>query len=197
MGTKAFQLFIRLPEFLYIINPIIESLKLEPILQRLRNNPVQFMPTEQPVTVEKIESTNSDRMYLAITKTAVESLDPRNFRPAQLGWIKIDFPREKNTILLMTDIGIKTDWYEDDIRYENKELMKICNKFISRLKRKLNFPVRSYNINYPETINIRSDIGYGQSAKDFFQHGGELMQDGVNNGRFIIGDIKNGNPMDI
>jgi hypothetical protein len=188
MSTKTFLCFLSLPEFLDIINPIIDSLQLEPILQRLRNQPVQFIPLERPITIEKIKEANADRLYLAIKKTSVESLDPRHFRPSQLGWIQIDFPREQNGVLLITDMGVKTHWYEGDIQYENNDLLKIYNRFINRFKKKLKFPVKGYNIKMPEMVSVDRGIGYGQSAKEFYQNGGELMQEGVNNGRFIIDD---------
>jgi hypothetical protein len=188
MSTRTFLCFIRLPQFLELINPIIDSLKLEPVLQRLRSDPIQLIPIERPITIEKIKNMNADRLYLAIKKTSVEGLDPHHFRPAHLGWIQIDLPREKKGILLMTDIGIKTDWYEGDEKYENKDLLKIYNKFISSLKKQLKFPAKIYFIGYPNSVRICDRIGYDQSAKDFLQQGGELMQYGVDTARFLIDD---------
>ena len=188
MSTRTFLCFIRLPRFIELINQIVELLELYPILQRLRGDPIQFIPIERPITIEKIKNTNADRLYLAIKKPSIECLDLHGFQPARLGWIQIDLPREKNGTLLMTDIGVKTDWYECDVKYENKELSRIFNKFISKLRSHMKHPIKIYFVGYPNSIKTYDKVWYDESAKDFFVNGGELMQYGISTARFIIED---------
>jgi hypothetical protein len=186
MSTRTFRFFARLPEFLEMVNELVGNLDLKIIFYKFRTGPSKFFTANTQITTEYIKKQKIDMIYLSKNDLDIDAVDPDNFAPGELGWIQVELPRENNNILLMSDIGIKTDWYdsEKEIIYDNKELLPLYNKFASKLRKKFKFPAKLYRIDNPKKLFICRGIGFTDAVQEFEKHGGELMQYGVLKQRF-------------
>lgn len=181
MSTRTFRFFVRLPEFLDMINELAKNLELYMILYRLMKLPQKLFIKQNDITLKDIQELCIDEIYLSKEKPDIDSVDPTEFAPGELGWIHIELPKENNNILYMSDIGVKTNWYDSvkKINFNNENLLPVYNKFTSKIKRNFKFPVRLYNIDNPQEIFVCRGIGFTEAVRNFEKEGGKLMQDGV------------------
>jgi len=189
MTTKTVQFFSQLDEFLIILRSVISNQKLYVILYRGGEKP-EIAEIETELNASVVYGFGASRVYLAKALPDMASIDPGNLRPAPLGWIQVDLPRERGAVLYMGQIAMKSDWLDREqgtIR-DNLELKKVYDRVTRQMKRHLISPVVAENV-VTGSKAIYRNIYYLLSAKAFAGTGGELMQEGVKNIRFSLPEM--------
>jgi hypothetical protein len=123
------------------------------------------------LTPECIDRIGARRLFLADRDFDVASATTDSRRA---GRILVDLPREQDNVLFMSEISVKTDWFDrkNGTTFDNPEVLKLYNKVASRFRRNIVFPVVGENIVLGGKALYRS-IGYTPSAKAFADQGGE------------------------
>jgi hypothetical protein len=82
-------------------------------------------------------------VYLTRAEPDLTLIDPDNPRPRQLGWVRIDVPREEGHALLLATIAAKSDWYDEvaDQMKEDKAAVDLFNTVTPFFRKRLRFPV--------------------------------------------------------
>lgn len=178
MASRILQFFVTENEFLEIINGVISELNLYPIYHlRIENSTIQLLNI--PLTLHEIHALKIKDIYLAEHKPDLKLLDPKAVRPGFFGWVEVVFPKEKDNVLYLADIGFKS---------ELKESLLLYNKVMRRIKKYLQFGVWFCDTAYTRSRFIKA-VGYTEGAKEYSQNEGELMQKGVLNARFLCSPL--------
>ena len=186
MTTKTTQFFSRLDEFLAILADITVRLGLHVILYKGGGEPVTYQ-VKSDITLSVVNEFHASRIYLAEFSPDMPSVDPCNLNPAAWGWIQVDLPKEKDSVLYMGQISIKSDWLDREhaIVRDNLNFVKKYNCVVNQMKKKFASPVVAENVVTTAKATYKN-IYYLPSAKVFAETGGQLMQEGVKNVRFSL-----------
>lgn len=184
MATENFQFFIDLSQLMEVLATVVSKLGLWLVLCRQGNEAeLVCFNIEDKNQLDRLS--NYDCIFIAITEPDISSIDCRDFSPAKFGWLQLDIPKENGNILYLSDLAVKTDWYDtvEKKTYENKELLKFYNKVKKLLKDNLSSPIFAMNTKTGGTATYK-DIAYADSAREWEKNGGELRQLGVGNVKF-------------
>jgi hypothetical protein len=99
--------------------------------------------------------------------------------------IQISLPYVSDQALFLSEIAVKTDWYDHATRerFVNDRLMPLFKNVKAYMVKNMISHVLAVNIVTGGKAEYL-DIKYTKAAKAFNENGGELMQQGVNNIRF-------------
>jgi hypothetical protein len=183
MATKVIQLFITLEEIISLIKTLVSDMQLKVFLYRGESQKEFKEITE--VTSESVENYQATKIFLALSEITIDQIDPDNISAAKLGLVQINLPVISDQTLMISDIAIKTDWYEGLLKYDNKDLVALFKKIKLFIVKNTKSPVLAKNI-VTGAEQLYPDIRYTEQAKNFYDLGGELMQKGLNNVRFEI-----------
>lgn len=184
MATKNFQFFIDLSQLMEFLASIVSKLGLWLILYRRgREAELVCFSLEDRNHVDRLS--NYDCIFISMTEPDINSIDEGEFAPAKYGWLQLDIPKENGNVLYLSDLAVKTDWYDavEKKTYENKELIKFYNKIKKILKDNLSSPIFAMNTKTGGTATYK-DMAYAESAREWEENGGELRQLGVENVKF-------------
>lgn len=194
MATRGISFFARPHEFAKILNEIIIDLKLHAVSAvRMRNEKIKMLDIPLDINI----LTQPTIFDIFLTEHKVENgILVADVNRAKEGWIQVVLPKEANGMLFEGNIGIKTDWYDEETNaiYDKKEKLSLFNKIARRLKKNFKYPVIGYDIRTGKSHTYQ--IGYTEEAKRFLKEGGQLVS-GINETdigtvRFAIdqGDIR-------
>ncbi len=186
MATRTVRFFSQPEEFLTILQRVVEVLGLIVIVFRKESEPVALQ-ADKLFTVDEIEGLGIWRLYLAQSDFDIASIGTTDFQPGRLSLLQIDLPRQCGNVLLIGQLAVKTDWFDERTGglSDNPRVMPFFKSVASRLRKHLMSPVLAENIMTGGKAVYRN-IGYTLSAKAFAEEGGEWMQEGVNNIRYRI-----------
>lgn len=190
MATRGTYFFARPQEFTDILNGVIRSLNLHVIYAiRMQNERVKLL--HPPLEVATLNQPSFYDIFLTDHKVE-EGILVADINRAKEGWIQVVLPKEVNGKLFEGNIGIKTDWYDEETQtiYDKKENLALFNKVARMIKKNFKYPVIGYDIQTGKSHTYQ--VGYTEAVKRFSKEGGELVQgDGYGCARFVIdaGDI--------
>lgn len=185
MSTRSTRFFAMEQEFLDILNEIIKSQKLYIIhFRRVRNATIKLI--DFPLELKRIKDMGIHDIYLGEKIPNFENIDPKNVLPALNGWVSITFPREIGKILYLGDLGVRSEWWDKnpEVIFDNPDCLKLFNKVATRLKKHLKFGMWICDTEF-HPIRLTKSIGFTKEVREFNSKGGELMQEGVLNIRYI------------
>lgn len=136
--------------------------------------------------VQETQEFGATRIYLAERGVGMSEINPNDLEPGRLGLIQVILPRKSGQILFMSEVAIKTDWIDSATgeRCENRKLLSLFKRVKTELVKNMMEPVIGENT-VTGGRSVYATIKYTRAAKEFFEAGGDLMQEGVNNVRFI------------
>lgn len=181
MASQRLKFFATPIEFLEILNKIISSLNLHAALaEGIKDARVQVLPL--PLNHKQ----NISDLFLT-DKAIKNGIPVSEVNFPKEGWIQIIPPKEKDAMLLYGWVAIKTDWHEENNKYENKDSIILFNKISRMIKKYLKYPVLGYDVLSGDSQPYK--IGYTEGAEKFEKDGGLLLQwgdDGFYSTRFAI-----------
>lgn len=184
MATKNFQFFINLEQLVNLLVGIVSKLDLWLILYRRgKQSELVLLDSIEDTPIDRISS--YDCVFIATTRPDISGIDVGALSPAKHGWLQLDLPKENGETLYLSDLAVKTDWYEvdDNKIHENRGLEKIYNKVKKEIRANLSSPVFAINTKTGRSATYK-DMAYASSAKKWEENGGELKQFGVENVKF-------------
>jgi len=107
-------------------------------------------------------------------------------QPLIYGFMVFVLPKIYNQILYSSALGIKYSWVDENNQtIVNQHAKNLFLRVQSDLAKLLFSPIAVKNV-YSDNILIVKNIGYTIGVKEWVTNGGELMQEGVKNNRFLL-----------
>ena len=189
MATKNFQFFVSVNEIADLLKNLVTKFGLWLVFYTGGVNP-QLVLAESLEALDELQNGKFVSVYLTSTKPDMSKVDAADFAPAQLGWLQVDLPKEDGTRLYLSELTVKTDWFD---RYTNKimenhQLEKLFSKIRRELKKDLKSPIWAKNIK-TQGVSCYKDMAYSEAVEDWEKKGGELLQQGVENVRFSTSEL--------
>jgi hypothetical protein len=185
MATNRVQFFSTLEELVTIIRNLVTDMNLSVFLYHGGSN--RAIKQIAHISIQELNDFNASRLYLAEPSVDINQIDPNDISAAQIGLIQVNLPYISGQTLFMAEIAVKTDWVDSATgnRLVNDQLMSLFKRMKPYLLKDMMAPVLGENIVTGGKTEY-STIKFTRAAKAFNENGGELMQPGVNNVRFII-----------
>ena len=184
MATKRVQFFSTLDELLVMLCRVVKALNLSVFLYR-GGSSAAIQQADCESMAQQIQAFGASRLYLAAAESVMSEINPKNLEPGRLGLIQVILPRESGRVLFMSEVAVKTDWTDrvTGERFENRQLLSLFKGVKKEILKDMMEPVLGVNI-VTGASSIDSTVKYTNTARAFFEGGGELMQEGVSNIRF-------------
>ncbi len=174
MATRGLYFFAKPNEFLEIINGIITSLNLHAVLAEGKKDAiVQELPL--PLLLSVINKQVCWDFFLT-DKAVKEGIPVSEVNLPMEGWIQVVSPKEKDAMLWKGYIAIKTEWYVENVKYENKDSLVLFNKLKRKFKKHLKYPMIGYDA--VSGVSRSYKIGYTGGVEQFQKEGGLLVSSG-------------------
>jgi hypothetical protein len=181
MTSRGRYIFVMPAEFADWMVDVADQLHATVVLYRAPNAPLERWDGRR----EALEG--ASRVYLAQGPVDIGSIRADKLAVGLLGWVQLDVPRVEGRCLLISQVGTKSDWFDAKQRkvMDNPAALRLFNRFWSKWKKHLMFPVWAKNRESGAEAPYR-DIGYSKKAAEWFERGGQLRQEGVDNIDFVI-----------
>ncbi len=184
MATGELQFFSTIETLAPIVSDIVHELELECVLDVIKHSKTrtfgEYHKVEYTDIYKQCKKLKPYAILLSENKKIHKELVSGNEDSIVLGIVKIrDVPQIKNNKLSITDLCVKTAWYDDNGEwYENEGLMPLYRKIKSRVRKHLSFPVLIYDSKRKDKSEARIDkgVGYTPCVRELIKDGVELVQ---------------------
>ncbi len=181
MASRDKYTFLTLSEFANWLVAVVDQMPVAVVLYRGPDAPLE------PWDCRRDALAGVTRVYLAQGPVDFSGIQADQISTGSLGWVQLDVPRLKGRCLFASQIATKSDWFDAKRQkvMKNPAALRLFDRFWSIWKKHFMFPVWARNRKTGAEAAYRF-IGYSKAAADWFQQGGELCQEGVNNIEFTI-----------
>lgn len=181
MRAKYLQFFVHPSEFWRLFWDMVNAIGLYVIFARL--GPTRSLQiVDMPDTTAMSDGSPPDWIFLTVSRPEVTYIDANDLHPGEWGWVQIEVPRIEGSVLLLSTLAGKYEWY-DPRRNQikgNKNVVTVFDRVARFLKRRLMRPVWARNVIESKGQCYRQ-IWYSAGAADWIRKGGVLQQEGVAN----------------
>ena len=180
MGSSVRQVFMLPDEFLDVLRELKASLALQVVLERGNYS-------REVWNGDRDSALTADCVYLAPEASVDSSSLGEPFNPARLEWVMTNVPRIKQDQLFIIQVGARGDWYDEATNtvYKTPGALRRLSKIWKIWRRHLRFPMLARYI-VTGSERLYRDIGYSAGAAEWWNRGGLLRQQGVQNVEFLL-----------
>ncbi len=183
MGTGELQFFTTIETLAPILSEIGREYEFECVLDVItyKKNPSAVITDYHKIEIadiyEQCKKLQPYQLFFSQNKKMYKKLLSDGLHPAKLGIITIVLPQLVNNKLCMSEVGVKTNWYDSKYRsHENEDLKLLYRKVRARVRKHLSFPVLIYQIESKSEADIDKGVGYTPCVRELTKNGVEFVQ---------------------
>ena len=180
MASRTFQFFSTIEETWNFVRMLIAQHGLRVYLHGLRDKEAhEWLPSNPPVNNLLFPA----HIYFSDQSQPVDIKSLRGTPNGKADVVELWFDGAERNRLYMNDLGVKSDWSEDEQYYDNPSVLELHRRLKATLKKQLRHGVLISDA-AGRGVEPRTGIWLSPGAIAFHAAGGELMQAGSENVRF-------------